>query len=622
MLDAARRVDSESDDDYAGLSVLLAPGSSLGGARPKASVRERDGSLALAKFPRESDEWEVPRWEAVALSLAVRAGVAAAESRIEKPGGLGVLILHGFDRDSGRRIPFVSAMTMLAAADHEQRTYTDIAEAIRRRGADPLGDLAELWRRIVFTVLISNSDDHRRNHGFLRAPGGWRLSPAYDLNGSREFAGGDDSRGVRGGGIVGGLGRGPVSSAPPDAAQGNSVRAVVPSWAGFDGNPFSMGGERRGPPARRRIPRLVPFFSSGSRPPGRNAMGSTTPAPVAARSGADYAQGRVTTMSEREPPVPEAVGPVPPGALPEEPRAAVAEGAPAEEEAPPEEASPGAAEVAPLVEIPAPEALEPEVLREILVGLTDTVRPFVEGGGGVAGAVEWRGEFGALRGEFTTLREETKAELVAFRGEFAVFREETKAEIASLRVDFEALRAETRTETASLRDEVKSLGEAVDALRGEFQSFRLDLEQRNDAFRVGIRTEFKDFRVEMRAEFKDFRTEMRTEFKDFKAEMEAKFEKFTAEMEAKFEKFTAEMEAKFEKFTAEMRAEFRGFKAEMEVKFEKFTAEIKAEIKADFAAFEERMGKQLATVKNWAIGGIIAVSASFLGAALFSIFGR
>ena len=182
LLAASRRVDSGSDDDYAGLSVLLAPGSALGGARPKASVRERDGSLALAKFPRESDEWEVPRWEAVALSLAVRAGVAAAESRLEKPGGLGVLILHRFDRDSGRRIPFVSAMTMLDAADHEQRTYTDIAEAIRRHGADPLGDLAELWRRIVFTVLISNSDDHLRNHGFLRAPGGWRLSPAYDLN--------------------------------------------------------------------------------------------------------------------------------------------------------------------------------------------------------------------------------------------------------------------------------------------------------------------------------------------------------------------------------------------------------------------------------------------------------
>lgn len=190
LLGAARRVDSGADDDYADLGVLLAPGSSLGGARPKASVRERDGSLALAKFPRETDEWSLPRWEAVALSLAVRAGVAAAESRIEEPAGRGVLILRRFDRDSGRRIPFLSAMTMLGAADRERRTYTDIADAIRRYGADPRGDLEELWRRIVFTVLISNSDDHLRNHGFLRAPGGWRLSPAYDLNPTPAEAGG------------------------------------------------------------------------------------------------------------------------------------------------------------------------------------------------------------------------------------------------------------------------------------------------------------------------------------------------------------------------------------------------------------------------------------------------
>lgn len=190
LLAAARRVDSEADDDYAGLSVLLAPGSALGGARPKASVRERDGSLALAKFPREADEWEVPRWEAVALSLARRAGVGAAKSRLEEPAGRGVLILGRFDRVSGRRVPFLSAMTMVGAADPEQRTYAEIAEAIRRHGADPLGDLEELWRRIVFTVLISNSDDHLRNHGFLRAPGGWRLSPAYDLNPTPADAGG------------------------------------------------------------------------------------------------------------------------------------------------------------------------------------------------------------------------------------------------------------------------------------------------------------------------------------------------------------------------------------------------------------------------------------------------
>lgn len=97
LLAAARRVDAGSDDDYADLSVLLAPGSALGGARPKASVRERDGSLALAKFPREADEWEVPRWEAVALSLAVRAGVRVARFRMVEAGGGAVLVLRRFD---------------------------------------------------------------------------------------------------------------------------------------------------------------------------------------------------------------------------------------------------------------------------------------------------------------------------------------------------------------------------------------------------------------------------------------------------------------------------------------------------------------------------------------------
>lgn len=189
---AAGRVDSGADDDYAGLGMLLAAGVAPGGARPKVSVRERDGSLALAKFPRERDEWEVPRWEAVALSLARRAGVRVAGFRLEEAAGRAVVVLRRFDRDGDRRIPFLSAMTMVRAGDGERRAYTDLADAIRRQGADPRGDLAELWRRIVFTVLISNSDDHLRNHGFLRAPGGWRLSPAYDLNPTPADAGGRD----------------------------------------------------------------------------------------------------------------------------------------------------------------------------------------------------------------------------------------------------------------------------------------------------------------------------------------------------------------------------------------------------------------------------------------------
>ena len=192
LLGAAGRVDSATDDDGGDLRLLLAPGSSLGGARPKVSVREGDGALAIAKFPRGRDEWDVMRWEAVALSLAERAGVTVARSRLEDAAGRAVLVLHRFDRDADRRIPFVSAMTLLGARDRERRSYPEIAEAIRRHGAEPAADLAELWRRIVFTVLISNHDDHLRNHGFLRAPGGWRLSPAYDLNPTPAEAGGRD----------------------------------------------------------------------------------------------------------------------------------------------------------------------------------------------------------------------------------------------------------------------------------------------------------------------------------------------------------------------------------------------------------------------------------------------
>ena len=182
LLGAADRLASDSGDDD-DLRLLLASGSSLGGARPKASVREPDGRLAIGKFPSGQDEWDVPLWEAVALSLAGRAGIATSVWRTADAGGREVLVLRRFDREAGRRIPFLSAMTMLGARDREPRSYPEIADALRRYGAAPAADLKELWRRIVFTVLISNRDDHLRNHGFLlRGAGGWRLSPAYDLN--------------------------------------------------------------------------------------------------------------------------------------------------------------------------------------------------------------------------------------------------------------------------------------------------------------------------------------------------------------------------------------------------------------------------------------------------------
>ena len=172
--------DGGSDED---LKLLLAPGSSLGGARPKASVLDKDGALSIAKFPQHGDLIPTIEWEAVALTLAAKAGIPASVWRMEHVGGRHVLLLRRFDRANGRRIPFLSAMSMLDAGDNEPRSYLEIADALRRYGAKPEEDCAQLWRRVVLNILISNSDDHLRNHGFLYEPaGGWRLAPAYDLN--------------------------------------------------------------------------------------------------------------------------------------------------------------------------------------------------------------------------------------------------------------------------------------------------------------------------------------------------------------------------------------------------------------------------------------------------------
>jgi serine/threonine-protein kinase HipA len=182
LLTAATHVlqDSESAEE---LRLLLAPGSSLGGARPKASVRDKDGHLAIAKFPRQEDEINTILWEAVALTLAHKAGIDTPQWRLEKVGQKQILLSRRFDREKNRRIPFLSALSTLQAKDNEVHSYLEIADAIRRMGSCPQEDLHELWRRIVFNVLISNVDDHLRNHAFLyRGSSGWRLSPAYDLN--------------------------------------------------------------------------------------------------------------------------------------------------------------------------------------------------------------------------------------------------------------------------------------------------------------------------------------------------------------------------------------------------------------------------------------------------------
>jgi len=184
LLGAAERLDRDSAG-YADLQTLVRAGSSLGGARPKAHLRDPDsGALAIAKFPRSaSDRWNVMAWEKTALDLARACGIDTPKNQLISVDGRDVLVVERFDRRDERRIGYTSALTWLEATDGEQRTYLEIASVVEERSPSPTTDLAQLWRRLVFNILISNSDDHLRNHGFLHAGGdAWRLSPAFDLN--------------------------------------------------------------------------------------------------------------------------------------------------------------------------------------------------------------------------------------------------------------------------------------------------------------------------------------------------------------------------------------------------------------------------------------------------------
>lgn len=182
LLSASERVAAD-DDDENDLRLLIAPGSSLGGARPKASVVDNDGHLCIAKFPHRFDDADAVLWEALALTLAERAGIAVPRWRVETVGDKEVLLVRRFDRVNSARVPFLSAMSMLGARPNEDHSYLEIADALRRHGAQPIQDTRQLWRRIVFNILISNTDDHLLNHGFLYdGHAGWRLSPAYDIN--------------------------------------------------------------------------------------------------------------------------------------------------------------------------------------------------------------------------------------------------------------------------------------------------------------------------------------------------------------------------------------------------------------------------------------------------------
>lgn len=166
---------------------LLEPGSSLGGARPKATVKDIDGSLWIAKFPSKNDTSDNCAWEKTVNDLAVLAGLDVAESKFERFAGKSCFLSKRFDRviskHCTKRLHFSSAMSQLARndGDSSSASYLDIAEIIRTGSCEPKRDLRELWRRLVFNISVSNTDDHLRNHGFLLAPKGWKLSPFYDI---------------------------------------------------------------------------------------------------------------------------------------------------------------------------------------------------------------------------------------------------------------------------------------------------------------------------------------------------------------------------------------------------------------------------------------------------------
>ncbi len=182
LLESSNRIINQEERDQ-DLRDILEPGSSLGGARPKASVMDRQGNLWIAKFPGPADEWDVEMWEYVALRLAQKAGIPVPDFQLQNISGQNILLTRRFDRRGVIRIPFVSAMTLLEGGDGDQRSYLEIAEALMINGAAAQRDLKDLWQRMIFNVLISNLDDHLRNHGFLfdQKRFGWRLAPIYDL---------------------------------------------------------------------------------------------------------------------------------------------------------------------------------------------------------------------------------------------------------------------------------------------------------------------------------------------------------------------------------------------------------------------------------------------------------
>lgn len=169
------------------LMQLLRPGTSLGGARPKATVKDDDGNLAVAKFPSRKDDYDVALWEHFCHVMGRKAGINVADTHVVSGGRYNILLSKRFDRTgAGRRKHFASALTLLGLNDGDNAStgcgYADIVDFIVRCGCDVKNNLEELYRRVAFNIIVGNSDDHFRNHGFILTQKGWELSPAYDIN--------------------------------------------------------------------------------------------------------------------------------------------------------------------------------------------------------------------------------------------------------------------------------------------------------------------------------------------------------------------------------------------------------------------------------------------------------
>ena len=182
---AASRAVETNTETAADLAYLRGRGTSLGGLRPKCSVIDDDGALSIGKFPSVEDERAVTKGEVLAMQLAKAAGINAPQARLIDSDGIPVTLIRRFDRTAKGRLMYVSAATLLGVdvGGPTEHTYTEIVDAIRQHGADAQADIEELWRRIAFSILINNVDDHMHNHGFLHvAKDQWRLSPAFDIN--------------------------------------------------------------------------------------------------------------------------------------------------------------------------------------------------------------------------------------------------------------------------------------------------------------------------------------------------------------------------------------------------------------------------------------------------------